>query len=768
MKGKSYGWVVPGLWLLAGWVSVHVSAATFTVTQTGDSGAGSLRQAMLDANNLPGPHQIIFAIPGAGPHRIAPLSPLPPVHETLTLDGTSQPGYAGQPLIVLDGAGAGNAYGLLLMADECVVRGLVIHRFSRDGLRLENVSRCVVQGNFIGTDATGMAAAGMGENGIGIAGGSGHLIGGLTAAERNVISGCSENGIIISGSVGGRHRLWGNYIGTDAAGVAALGNGQSGIVLHGSSHHEVGSLAAGAGNLIAGNQQSGVYLLGPGADHNRLWGNRIGVNAAGTVRLPNRQDGVTLMEAAANVIGDCRPGGGNLIAGNGESGIYIGGNASVSNVVLGNRIGVNAAGTAALSNQWGVAIENAPRNFIGGSAPGAGNQISGNLLVGVTLQGLRAVENRLWGNFIGTDAGGGNAIPNQGPGVFLNAPSNYIGGAALGMGNIISGNQTVGLLLVDPLCQGNVIHGNFIGLAADGYTPLGNHFHGIEIQLDASHNRIGYARQPDYDGVRIHDNGVGNVIRGNAIYGQSGLPVDLGTNGPTPNDAGDADDGPNLLQNYPVLTSATGRFVTVITGQLASRPQQPYLLDFYLTTASNQIWLGEAQVVTDAAGVAPFTVTFTNTWAAAGAVAATATDAAGNTSEYSPAVVLDTAPANDTDGDGLPDDYEGAFGLNPVAAADAEQDADGDGATNWQEYLAGTHPRWASSGLRFTAQYAGPCGGMVLEWQAGGSGRWVLEGAASLNGPWQPLTPALPALGRPQRWVEAAPAERRFFRLRSQ
>lgn len=757
--------------------TLALQGATFTVINTGDSGPGSLRQAITDANEHFGPDQIVFAIPGTGPFFISLLSQLPQINETVTLDATTQPGYTGQPLVVLDGVAASNAYGLLVLADDCIIRGLVIHRFSRDGIRLENVSRCVIQGNFIGTDANGQNAAGMGENGIGISGGTGHLIGGLSAAGRNVIGGCTENGIIIAGPGARGHRVLGNFIGTDATGTTALGNLQSGVVLYGVSSNEIGGLAAGAGNLISGNRQSGIYLLGPGAEGNRILGNRIGLNAAGTARLPNQQDGITLFQAAANVIGDCRASGANIISGNTEAGVYVGGASSSNNVVIGNRIGVNPAGTFAISNQWGIAIENAPRNFIGGSAPGAGNQISGNQVVGLTIQGISAMQNRVEGNRIGTDAAGRAALANEGPGIYITAPSNYIGSPLSGAGNITSGNRASGIHIENPSANGNMVQGNFIGLAADGLSPLGNDFHGIIIQLDASNNhiggtgpgegnRIGYARMADFDGVRVLDQGVGNSIRGNAIVNPSGLPIDLGNGGPTANDVGDADDGSNLLQNYPVLNVATGRFAIHISGELSSRPQQTYLLDFYLTTTSNQLRLGEAQVATDGGGQAVFAVTFTNTLGATGTVAATATDADGNTSEFSPAITLATPANADTDGDGLPDAYESAFGLNPLNPSDAAGDADGDGVTNLQEFWVGTHPLSAGSRVHISALYFSPFEYVVVEAAGGVRGRLVLERATQLNGPWQAVSSAVPALGLPLRWVDADFAERRFYRVR--
>src|SRR5262249_14978172 len=140
-----------------------------SVTNTNDAGAGSLRQAILDANARPGPDTIQFNISGAGVHTISPLSALPSITEAVSIDGATQPGLAGTPLIEIDGSGAGaGASGLTITAGGSTIRGLVINRFAADGIRISGASAAsnTVQGNYIGTNAAGTAALGNGEYGV--------------------------------------------------------------------------------------------------------------------------------------------------------------------------------------------------------------------------------------------------------------------------------------------------------------------------------------------------------------------------------------------------------------------------------------------------------------------------------------------------------------------------------------------------------------------------------------------------------------------------
>ena len=131
------------------------AGVSFVVTNTNDSGLGSLRQAILDANANTGADNIRFLIPGAGVQTINLTSALPAITSPVVIDGTTQPGFAGSPIIELNGSGAAGATGLSITAGNSVVRGLVINRFAGEGIRLQTGGGNRIEGNYIGTNAAG-------------------------------------------------------------------------------------------------------------------------------------------------------------------------------------------------------------------------------------------------------------------------------------------------------------------------------------------------------------------------------------------------------------------------------------------------------------------------------------------------------------------------------------------------------------------------------------------------------------------------------------
>lgn len=264
--------------------SAYVAPNRFLVTNTRDSGPGSLRQALMNANatpNVVGPDQIHFAIPGFGAHTIQPLTQLPIITDTLVLDATTQPGYSGTPLIELNGSSAGNSYGLFLFSGGNTIRGLAINRFVgvvNAGILIQGPGDNVIQGNYLGTNLTGSAAFpndSQADYGVAIFGSTNNLIGtdadGINdASERNVISGNREAGIYLNGD---GNVVAGNFIGTTASGAGGIGNAD-GIVVNASSHNRIGGSMPGAGNVIAKNSQSGVVLT-RGGSRNSIIGNSI-------------------------------------------------------------------------------------------------------------------------------------------------------------------------------------------------------------------------------------------------------------------------------------------------------------------------------------------------------------------------------------------------------------------------------------------------------------------------------------------------------------
>jgi hypothetical protein len=274
--------------------------STFTVTNTADSGPGSLRQAILDSNAATGATNTVdFAIAGPGVQVIAPGSPLPAITQAVLIDGSSQPGYAGTPLIEIDGSQAGGGDGLTITGPDVTISGLDLTHFSRGaGIHITGpgATNNWITGSFLGTDPTGTQYA---PNNMGVeidAGATGNLIGsdgdGVNdAAEGNLVSGNLLAGVLIAGPGTDGNAVAGNQIGTDITGTLALSNGLEpaydfqgnylggGIVLFdGASNNRIGTDGQGVDdvgerNVIAGSYNDGIDIYGNGTDGNVVAGN---------------------------------------------------------------------------------------------------------------------------------------------------------------------------------------------------------------------------------------------------------------------------------------------------------------------------------------------------------------------------------------------------------------------------------------------------------------------------------------------------------------
>ncbi len=317
-------------------------AATFVVTTTADDGPGSLRQAILDAGASLG-NTIAFSI-GSGTQRIRPLTELP-IFISGTIDGTTQPGYAGSPLIEIDGSllpqfSAGIRTGAYINGPaDTAVKALVINNCFRGIFAQASVT---VTGSYIGTDVAGSVAR---PNAVGIMifpADDRSVIGGNAVADRNVISG-NAIGILVNRSA----TILGNFIGTNAAGTDALPNLNDGIEVQGSTEGPpyavfIGGPLPGEGNLISGNGQYGIAVNG--SNDVTIQGNRIGPSVAGgSLSGQPQRAGVVLSGSSRARIGGTGPGEGNVIVHHGFVAIGI---APVSsrNVISGNSIHSNAFG----------------------------------------------------------------------------------------------------------------------------------------------------------------------------------------------------------------------------------------------------------------------------------------------------------------------------------------------------------------------------------------------------------------------------------------
>ncbi len=530
------------------------SSLAALIATPGSDSVISLREAMTAANTQSGTDTIEFEIPDplvGGAHTIAVSSGgFPDITEAVIIDGTTDSDFSSTPIIELDGTSAGSVIGLNITSGGSTVRGLVINRFGRHGIRLAGSGNSVIQGNYVGTD--------------------------------------------VSGSVD-------------------LGNLQQGLIIA-SPNNTIGGTAPGEGNVISGNGWTGISIQLGSADGNVIQGNLIGTDASGTVAIGNSIHGIDIFNGGPdnNVIGGTTAAARNIISGNLNRGIVIGSGGSSGTTVSGNYIGSDISGTLPLPNVQG---------------------------------GIRIREG---------------------------ATGSVIGGTATGSGNLIAFNSG--------------------------------------------------------DGIEIKDAGTtANAIQGNRIHSNTGLGIDLNADGVTMNDADDADTGPNEFLNFPVLSAAvTTGTRSAIQGVLNSTASTTFRLEFFASAAADGSGYGEGErylgfrtVTTAATGTATFTFMLSGSVAAGEFVTATATDPSNNTSEFALNVtavagldsdgdgVLDvaedrnldgdndptTGPAPDTDGDGTPDYLDASDDGDADLATSAEDpngngdpmddDTDGDGIPDY-------------------------------------------------------------------------------------
>ena len=399
-------------------------AVSYAVTNTNDTGPGSLRKAIDDANSNPGPDTILFSIPTTDPGynqatgvwTIQPTSPLPTLYGGTTIDGATQTESIGDknpygPEIELDGSNAGgSAVGLFIQGDENHVRGLVINRFAGAGVQISLGMTNTVAGCYIGTDPTGTVARGNAMGVYLVDDATGNTIGGATPGQGNLISGNTGSGVVMEGV--SQNRVWGNTIGADRTGNTRLPNGSHGAHLKaGAQYNDVGGELPEHGNLISGNNSYGVYIEGSDTMINRVGGNTIGLNAAQSAPLHNGYHGVGIYAGASNnQVGSSvlQP---NVIGGNGWSGVAI--NLSNTNAVFGNYIGTNAVGAQGLGNAFhGVHIDDGMYNSV------SSNTIAYNGLTqdgnGVRVQEMGALYNTITVNSIHHNGRKGIALVSGG------------------------------------------------------------------------------------------------------------------------------------------------------------------------------------------------------------------------------------------------------------------------------------------------------------------------------------------------------------------
>jgi parallel beta-helix repeat protein len=749
-------------------LEVRTLLSAFTVVNLNDSGAGSLRQAIHDADANPAADVINFNV--AGTVKLT-TGALPAITGNVDIRGNTAPGFAGTPVVEVDF----NHFGGLVFSPGSsfsALRSLALDDASGAGVTLNGDVFTIISGNYIGLGLNGTSVAGNSGNGLELHASA------FNDISSNVISGNGGTGIALYAS--SVNHIEKNSIGTDASGTLDRGNAQNGILLTNFSiANTIGGTATGGnnptqgvfirppqGNLISGNDANGVLINGNSL-LNVLEGNFIGTAASGNSAVGNTLDGVAIDHADLNSLIGCTLTENpfvyyNVISGNGGNGLRI--TNSNNTTVQGNFLGLGANNQTPVGNLLnGVVVEGSSRQTVMGGPIPLGNvdaangqngivvkdtasgfisyntfcglaafqtytnlgnhadgmlitSTGGNILIrtnvitengndGIEISG-NARDVHVGENIIGLDTNGQSPMGNSNNGIEVdgNAHDIDIGGPKVTINviphNVISANGGNGVaitgsaydvhvnfsdigtnitgvvdlgnggagVLVGPGSHSNtigsldpslrtLISGNggdgvkmlgtshnqvidtLIGTDITGKLPLPNGGNGVSI-TNSSDNTIGGAA---YFGIGIFGgapnviafngaNGVfvasgnDNGIRGNSIYGNTLLGIDLGS-------------GANQNQAAPVLTSVhTLPGISLVSGTLTSKPYTVYTLEFFAndtSSPSGRVFLGSAVVFTNKLGIATFLFVGLRPAGGAHFITATATDLANNTSEFS-------------------------------------------------------------------------------------------------------------------------------------
>jgi CSLREA domain-containing protein len=593
--------VLAGIALAAAPTRYALAAGNYVVNSTGDqsdenpgnnvckivgSNTCTLHAAIEEANAHMGADTITFNL-GTATIQVTDLLPLVTDDETI---------IRGDGNITLNGGNIDDMYGVWITSDYNKVQGL----------RFENFETAIgvadSHDNIIGVDGDGVT-----DN----------------TTERNVIG---DNVIGIQLDTAGSTWIAGNHIGVNPGGGNANPN-VYGIYVWEGRGNVIGTNADGVSdtaerNIISGNSGAdgiGIYL--EHTSSTRIAGNYIGTNAAGDSALPNTQGIIVGYSPYTSIgVGGLKTSSSqrNVISGNLISGVTIRDSSSV--VVAGNYIGTSANGNQALGNTvTGISlIIKADFNRIGTNGDDNHDDLERNVISGngVGIEIHESSLNIVAGNYIGTRANGTQPLGNENDGVIVGhkADGNQIGINAGGAGhmaerNVISANGGSGVVLKDENAY-NSVGGNYIGTDASGTVPMGNAKYGVLIN-GPTNTYIGW-QTPQFtfpagnliahngeDGIAITgDKSLYNQILGNAIFENDSRGIDLGDDGVTDNDPGDADEGPNHLANFPIGTAATSDGTQIgIQGKIADGIKgSELIIEFFASKSCDSSGNGEGEV----------------------------------------------------------------------------------------------------------------------------------------------------------------------------